>query len=235
MALRLVLATALPVLLAAQPPCAPDAAPVYPAVDAPPAVGVSHDVAWSPPSCASWPDAKSATVVTAAARFRAAGADVLRARIAAVSQLSGLLYWSTTSQRWQPMILSANALGGHDPSPASLAAGFTLDLQQEDNLFGKASYRLRVLVSTPGRIVIATENTTPLRLLGMPVFAAGEVQSISFLDRESTDVWRYYNVSRTGKAAAMLPGHDASLINRAVAMFRYLAAIPAEREPPAAR
>ena len=69
----------------------------------------------------------------------------------------------------------------------------------------------------------------------MPVFAPGEVQTITFLDRDSKDVWRYYAVARTSKAATLLPGSDASLINRAVAMFRYLAAIPADREPPAAR
>jgi hypothetical protein len=219
----------------AQPPCAPDPTPTYPSLDAPPAVKVVHDAKWTPPPCTAWSTATSSTIVATAARFRAASADALRARIAAVSKLSGLLYWSTTAQHWQPMIVSARTATGRDPSAADLVAGFTLDLQQEDNLFGPTTFRLRVLIATADRLVIATENTTPLRLLGMPVFATGEVQSVTFLDRESKDTWLYYNLARTGKAAALLPGRDASLTNRAVAMFRYLAAIPADREPPAAR
>src|SRR5437899_1034158 len=88
----------------AQPPCAPDPAPTFPAVDAPPAIKVVHDANWTPPPCALWSTATSATIVATAARFRAPSADALRARIAAVSKLSGLLYWSTTAQHWQPMI-----------------------------------------------------------------------------------------------------------------------------------
>jgi hypothetical protein len=231
----LFVAAAFPIVLAAQPACAPDPAPAYPAIDAPPAVRVLHDAHWTPPPCASWTPATSATLITTAARFRAADIAALRSRVAAISKLSGLVYWSTTAQRWQPMILSARTLTGRDPAPADLIPGAAFDLQQEDNLFGMANFRLRILVSTADRLVIATENTTALRLLGMPVFAAGEVQTITFLDQESKGIWRYYAVARTSKAAALLPGSDASLINRAVAMFRYLAAIPADREPPAAR
>jgi hypothetical protein len=224
------------VTLVAQPACAPDPAPTYPALEAPPLVKVLHDTAWAPPPCTSWSSSTSATIVTTAARFRAT-ADALRSRIAAVSKLSGLLYWSTTNGRWQPMILNARTTAGRDPIPADLTPGATIGMEQEDNLFGPATYRLRILAATADRIVLATQNTSPLRLLGMPVFAAGEVQSVTFLERESKDkdLWRYYAVARTGKAAALLPGRDASLINRAVAMFRYLAAIPADREPPAAR
>src|SRR5262249_31057376 len=134
-------------------------------------------------------------------------------------------------------ILSARTTGGRDPAPADLTTGATISIEQEDNLFGAATFRLRILAATEDRLVWATENSTPLRLLGMPVFAPGEVQSVTFLEREPKDkgVWRYYSAARTGKAAALIPGSDASLINRAVAMFRYLAAIPADREPPAAR
>jgi hypothetical protein len=220
--------------LAAEPACAPDPTPSYPALSAPPAVKVLHDTTWTPPPCTTWSSATSATIVATAARFHATALDILR-RIAAVSKLSGLLYWSTTAQKWQPMILSARTIAGHDPSAADLVPGATFDLQQEDNLFGSATYRLRILIATADRLAIATENTTALRFLGMPIVAPGEVQSVTFLDRESKDAWRYYSLARTGKNASLLPGHDASLINRAVAVFRYLAAIPADREPPAAK
>jgi hypothetical protein len=63
-----------------------------------------------------------------------------------------------------------------------------------------------------------------------------ELQAIYFLDRESSDIWRYYSIARTGKNAnGLATGHDASTVNRAVAFFRYLAGIPTDQEPPAAR
>jgi hypothetical protein len=139
------------------------------------------------------------------------------------------------------MIVHAHALSGPtgqsraDFTPDEFVPDRNLYVQQEDNVFGVATYRLRVLVMSANRLVFSSENTTALRLLGLPVFAPGEVQSMVFLDHESKEVWRYYSLARTGKAAAMIPGHDGSLINRAVAMFRYLAGIPADREPPAAR
>jgi len=230
------LIVATPLALAAQPPCAPDPAPTYPALDTPPIVKVLHDTDWTAPSCTNWSSAPNATIVTTAGRLQATS-DVLRGRIAAVSKLSGLLYWSTTSQRWQPLILNARTTTGRDPAAADLTTGAAISIEQEDNLFGKATFRLRVLAASADRLVFATENITALRLLGMPVFAPGEVRSVTFVERESkdNDVWRYYAVARTNKAAALLPGSDASLINRAVAMFRYLAGIPADREPPAAR
>ena len=61
----------------------------------------------------------------------------------------------------------------------------------------------------------------------IPLFQAGELQSIYFLECGSQDVWRYYSIARTGKnASALTAGHDASFINRAVAFYRYLAGIP---------
>jgi hypothetical protein len=62
------------------------------------------------------------------------------------------------------------------------------------------------------------------------------MQSISFLDRESDDVWRYYSIARTGPNSSRLStGHAASSINRAVAFYRSLVGIPTDQEPPAAR
>jgi hypothetical protein len=73
-----------------------------------------------------------------------------------------------------------------------------------------------------------------MRYLRMPIFRPGGMQSITFLDRESQDVWRYYSILRTGKNASLLAaGHEASSINRAVAFYRYLAGIPTDKEPPA--
>ena len=226
---------------APQPPCAGVPLPRYPDIDAPPAVRVWERSAWNPPPCTGWQPLSQATVVATAARFGSAGGvDGLRRRIGAVSGLEGLRYWSTTSQRWQPLILTAWALSGPDLdrrrpdfSLDEIAAGRTLYLRQEDNIFGKAAYRLRIREVSATRLVFAAENAGAIRYLGIPAFQPGDIQSICFLEQESKDAWRYYSLARFGGPAGLL--NEASLINRAVASYRYLAGIPADREPPAAR
>jgi len=182
--------------------------------------------------------------VATVSRFRHnSGFDGLRRRIGAVSELAGMLYWSTSNQRWQPLIVSAHALSGpasdqprKDYSLDDVREGRSLYFQEEDSLFGKATYQMRVLSASAGGIVFATENSSPIRYFAIPLFAPGEIQAIYFLERESESVWRYYSIARTGKQASLLTeGHEASLINRAVASFRYLAGIPLDKEPPAAR
>jgi hypothetical protein len=153
-----------------------------------------------------------------------------------------MLYWSTTHQQWQKLIISAYALPGatgdrrrQDFSMGEVAVGQSLYFQQQDNLSGKAVYRMRVDSASPDRLVFDTENITTMRRLLVPLFRPGEVQSIYFLERESPDVWRYYSIARTGKnSSSLAAGHDASSANRAVAFYRYLAGIPTNQEPPAA-
>lgn len=164
-------------------------------------------------------------------------------RIGAISGLKGVRYWSTTHKQWQTLILDAYASSGppdnrrrQDFSPEEIAEGRYLYFQQEDNLSGKALYRMRILSASPDRLVFDTENVTTMRYLLIPLFHPGEIQSIYFLERESQDIWRYYSIARTGKNANTLTGgHEASSVNRAVAFYRYLAGIPTDREPPAAR
>src|SRR5579872_405990 len=232
--------------LAAQPgpqlPCGSPPSPPYPAAEAPPAVRVWEGSDWKPPACAGWSASPSATVVAAAARFRnPGGAEALRRRIGAISKMTGLLYWSTTHQKWQPLIVEAHALTGpegdsrQDFSPDELAPRRPLYTEQADNLLGGATYEMRIREASADRLVFSTENRSTIRFFGLPLFSAGEVQSICFLERESKDLWRYYGITRMAKQASLLPGHEPSLINRAVAVYRYLAGIPPDLEPPAAR
>ena len=226
-----------------QPPCGGPPSPPYPPVDAPAAVQVWTNLDWTPPGCTGWTPADSATLVATAARFRyAAGVQQLRRRIGAISELAGLLYWSSTEKRWQPLIVDASAVagpgGGRRPdfSADEIVEGRSLWAEEQDNLLGKGTYRIRIVASAEARLVFATENASTLRFMGIPIFGPGEVQSICFLERESKDVWRYYSLARMGKQVSLLvSGHEASLINRAVASYRFLAGIPANQEPPAAR
>jgi hypothetical protein len=226
-----------------KPPCGEDPVPGYPSPAASPSVKVWTQMEWPPPKCTGWGMMASATLVGSAGQFNlGGGSEELRRRIAVVSQMNGLLYWSTTHQKWQPLITESYGLtaleGGRraDFTAREIEAGRTLFLKQSDNLLGPVTYQMRIIEASDERIVFGTENRIAIRYLGLALFQPGEIQAVTFLERERGSVWRYYSIARMAKAASILTmGHDASLINRAVALFRHVAGIPADREPPAAR
>jgi hypothetical protein len=201
---------------------------------------------WTPPVCTGWTTRGYSTLVATAGRFRiGTETSEIRRRIGAISEFEGALYWSTTHQKWQPMIVDASAMTGakghrrKDFSPDEISEGSVFYYQQTDNLSGKAMYRMHIIAASPDRLVFETENISTMRYLLVPLFGPGDLQSIYFLDRESpgsNDVWRYYSLVRTGKSASkLITGHEASSVNRAIAFYRYLAGIPTNLEPPAAR
>jgi hypothetical protein len=227
-----------------QPPCAGEPFPPFPNAAGSPVVKVWNQSDWTPPACIGWEASPASTLVVTAGRFRhTSGVDPLRHRFGAASEMAGILYWSTTGKRWQPLIVEAYAVAG--PSGDQRRKDFSLDetvegrnlyMQQEDNLMGKAVYRIRIATASADRLVVASENNSTIKYMGVPLFPPGELQSICFLERESNNVWRYYSIARMGKQVSLLTlGHDASLINRAVASYRYLAGIPTDQEPPASR
>ena len=231
-----------------RPPCGMDPAPPFAALDAAPHVKVWTAAElrpdWKPPACTGWTPSESPTVLALAARFRfRGGIEELRRRIGAVSATKGILYWSATQKKWKQLVLEAHASAGPesdegrpDFSAHEIAQGRTLFFHQVDNLLGDVGYRMRIRNSGKDRLVFDVENASPIKYLTITLFEPGQIQSICYLEQESADVWRYYSLGRTsGKAAALLPGHEASTINRAVALFRHLAGIPTGQEPPAAR
>jgi hypothetical protein len=231
-----------------QPPCTGATFPPYPDLEHSPLVkvwdasGLGRD--WPPPACTGWTTPGFSTLVTTVARFRhASGADGLRRRVEEVSRLAGMVYWSTSRQSWQTLISRACALSG--PAADGCRRDFTADelgegrsqyFEQDDNLFGKGIYRLRMRKVAAGALAFEIENASVVRFLMLPVFQPGEMQAVYFMERESQEIWRYYAMARTrGNAATLAAGHDASSINRAVALYRYLAGIRMDQEPPAAR
>ena len=96
--------------------------------------------------------------------------------------------------------------------------------------------RLRVSEADNGRIVIETANVTPLRWLFTSFAAPGDVQTWYFLEHEAAGTWRFYSLTRVQYASrwfsSVIP--NASYINRALAMYRYITGIPTDRDPPAA-
>jgi hypothetical protein len=202
---------------------------------------------WMPPACTGWTTRGFSTLVATAGTFRGArSADEVRRRVGAISELEGVLYWSTTHKEWKPLIVDASAWTAaekgqrrRDFSSDEISEGAVFYYQQSDNLSGKAIYRMHILAASPDRLVFETENVTTMRYLLIPLFRPGDLQSIYFLDREGpgpNPVWRYYSLTRTGKNASnLVTGHEASSVNRAIAFYRYLAGIPTDLEPPAAR
>jgi hypothetical protein len=231
-----------------QPPCGNEAVPPYPGLAHSPTVkfwsesDFSRD--WRPPACTTWAEAGFSTLTTTVARFRyTSGAEGLLRHIGALSELTGMRYWSTTHKRWQTLIVDAHALTGPAPphrrkdfTPDEVQEGKALYFEQVDNLSGTAIYRMRITEASADRLVFEVENVSVMRYSFVTLFHPGEMQSVYFLDRESENVWRYYSIARTGRNASRLAtGHESSSINRAVAFYRSLAGIPTDQEPPAAR
>jgi hypothetical protein len=231
-----------------QPPCGNEPIPSYPNLSDPAVVKAWHKSElgdyWKPPACTEWGSADFTTLVTIAARFRYSlnAKDLLR-RIGAVSQLAGLRYWSTTHKQWRALILEAHAMTGDQPgrrrqdfNPDEMIEGRVFYFEQEDNLSGKGTYRMRIAAASANRLVIEIENVSTVHYLLVPLFRPGEVQSMYFLDRESPEVWRFYSIVRTRTTSSrLLTGNESSAINRAVALYRYFVGIPMDQEPPAAR
>jgi hypothetical protein len=231
-----------------QPPCNGPPSPAYPPPGAPPAIAVWHgsdldQARWQPPACTGW-TGRSRLVVALAGSFRFDGkiGDLL-ARAGAISTLPKVQYWSTTDKKWRSLAYGASALTGPDPksrrgdfSASELTKDADLYYWEDDSRTGEAVYRLRVYESTPDRAIIASENVTAIRRFFLTLFKPGSLQSVMFIQRLSSGVFGVYSLSRTGEGTSGLAdGHEESYINRAVALYRQLAGIKTDQEPPAAR
>jgi hypothetical protein len=230
------------------PPCGMEPIPAYPDVNEQSVVkswsksDLGRD--WKPPVCTGWAQVGFTTLVTIAARFpNTSKAEGLLRHIGAISELAGMRYWSTTHKQWRTLILDAYALTDskhgqrrEDFTPHEMKEGSVLYFEQVDNLSGKSIYRMHIIEASASRLVFDVENVSTMRYYFVPIFHAGELQSVYFLDRESDKAWRYYSIVRTGRNAnGLIAGNESSSVNRAVAFYRSLIGIPATQEPPAAR
>jgi hypothetical protein len=234
-----------------QPPCA--AAPVIPAYSSPdtaPTIAIWHEgdleqSKWRPPSCTGWsPTSRSKLIVALSGSFRFNGPlPELLKRAGAISTFRTIRYWSTTDKAWRFLANNAFALTG--PDKANRRADFTaselikaanLYYWEDDSRSGEVVYRLNILESTPDHAVIASENITPIRRFFVTLFKPGALQSTIFIQRLSTGLYGIYILSRTGEGTSTFAeGHDDSYVNRAAALYRQLAGIKTDEEPPAAK
>jgi hypothetical protein len=227
-------------------PCGVEPYPNYPALDAPPVIVLwtqAELASWTPPACAVWASGSATLVVGLAGRFRnLSDADAMLARIGAVSSLRDVRYWSITDKQWNAMFVRATALDGPDSKksrgdfPASeMRAGQDVYFLAADNRSrDDAVSRLHVREADNGHIIIETTNVTPLRWMFLSFAAPGNIQTWYFLDREASGSWRFYSLTRVLYAAPFFARFvsSESYVNRALAMYRHLAGIPTDRDPP---
>jgi hypothetical protein len=199
---------------------------------------------WPPAACTQWPPLADAIVVATAGRFvEPGGIPAIAGRLAATSKLTDVRYWSATRQTWRPLIPEAHALNSPDRDDrredfavAEFTPGTTLYYWQHENSpAGKLVYRVDIREHSDDRLVLAMENATPVRFMLLPLFAEGEYRSLYFVERETGDTWRYYSLLRAPTPISLaVRSHRASYINRAAAIFRYVAGLPTDTEPPLA-
>jgi hypothetical protein len=229
-----------------EPPCTAATKTDYPLPGAPPAITIwrGRDAEqWKPPSCTGWaPPSKLVIALKGSFRFEGSINDLL-ARLGAISTLADVRYWSVTDSKWLALARAASALRGPgaqsrrpDFSGQELMQGALLYYWVDDTRSGNITYRLSVRERTADRAVIVSENVTPVRRFLMTLFKPGALQSALVVQRLSPNVFGLYILSRTGEGTSLLAaGHDSSYVNRANALFRQIAGIRTDLDPPAAR
>jgi len=230
-----------------RPPCGVSPWPPYAEVSGPPRVEVWKETdtgsRWDPPACTGWAPGRFDLVVVVSGHFRGDDrVETLLSRFGAVSRWTGVRYWSVSNKRWKDLIVDAHALSGADGKQRR--GDFTADeMKPNRDLYfrqtitgsGPVVYRVRVREVVSDRLVLETENVSTVRAVGLPLFKPGDFRTLYFLERSSPGVWRYYSLAGVDRGSNPLTqGHEASYINRAIAIFRYLAGLRTDQEPPAA-
>jgi hypothetical protein len=233
--------------LGPEPPCALTAA-TYPSPDSAPAIVIwpgktLRQENWHPPGCTGWlADSRSRLIVTLSGSFHFDGPmSALLARVGTISALRSIQYWSATDKKWEPLSNDASALTGPDSklrrpdfSASELVKGADLYYWEDDSRTGEAVYRLRVSESASERFVISSDNITPIRKFLFTLFEPGALQTVLIIERVAPGIFGVFVLNRSGGGASVLTaGHESSYVNRATALYRQLAGIKTDQEPPA--
>jgi hypothetical protein len=171
-----------------------------------------------------------------------AGTQGILARFGEVSKLLSVRYWSTTDQKWRPLVLAATALTARvsgqareDFSNAELQGGQDVYFSQKDSRgAGEVVYRMRVRESNTAHLVIETENVTAVRWYSMTLLKPGGMRASYFFRERSRGIWTYLGITRIAEGSWLISGHENSYIIRVVALYRHIVGIPTDLEPPAA-
>ena len=227
----------------ARPPCESAPQPAYAAPGAAPNVRVLNEAAlktWRPPACTGWNALPSGAVVALAGSFSVADPQGLLQRLGEVSRLRGMRYWSVSDRNWRTLISDAYALTRRDSgvrrpdfSAGELQSGQDFYFAQSDTRStGDVIYRIRVREFSPDRLVVESENVSPVRALLLTLFAPGELRAVYFFERLDGQRWGYYALNAAlGRSTS---GNEASLVNRAAAYHRHFTGVATDGAPPLA-
>ena len=236
---------------AAEPltPCGSNPYPAYASPGPLPALALWQagelPAGWVPPACTGWAPRDDSIVFAVAGRFEHDGSfDALLARAGAFSRQTEIRRWNVKTGRWEQQYKASAALTGPDPDlrrpdfqPAEFVKGARLYFVQDDTeSLGPIVHELTVRERSPERLVITTRNVNKGRAYLLPVLDPGGLEGFFMVEREAGSIWRYYSLTRVHLLVpdAMAPPPKDHL-NKAVALFRFLAGIPTDTEPPAAR
>ncbi len=231
----------------AQPACLSSGVPpVFAPLNAPPitqATRVSGGGARpAGASCFEKPDSAATWITVASILQTSNSQNAFIERFGTISGLSAVRYWSTTEQKWRPLVSSASAIAAAnstlpraDYSLAELVTGEDRYYSVTDSRTGRAvTYRLRLWENQPTGVVVESANVDAIRQWGITLYAPGGLHTLYFLKKQSPDVWAYYSITRLLPNSLLAEGHDKSFINRAVALYRHIVGLPTDAEPPAA-
>ena len=206
-----------------------------------PNVAVWHDLPDTPSSCTGLKQSNATIVVAIAARFNHNGtmADIA-ARAGAVSAMKGLSYWSVTDQSWRKLIsksVALNSSNSKDSRPdfttAEVLSGQTMYFAQNDTrTWGTNTYSFSTVSSSASRLVLKSENITPIRLGPITLFKPNAIQNLVIVSQIDKTTWSYYSL--VSIKDAFLAANEKSLINRQAAAYRFFIGQAADQEPPLA-
>jgi len=233
-----------PVVAAAAPPlCGQAPPPPYPPYDRPPLVhswlaGGRQD--GPAPDCTGLARRDPELLIRLVGSYVGPGdlaAQLLR--LGAVSTLEGMGYWSFTDRRRLTLIEQAFAVDSpvtRRPRPdftlEELRRGDELYFMQRDNRSSAlVPYGLRVLPTGPESLLLRVENVGDIKVMGLTLVAAREVQWAVGIERLGGTRYGYRSLLavqrlRLGPADR----HRLSNLARAVAMFDLLAGQQTEVE-----
>lgn len=197
--------------------------------------------AWTPPACTGWAARRFTVLVETNGETALTGAPSdLLARLARISDLKTIRYWSTTRDRWRDLIPDATALSGPDPAlrrpdfgEAELRAGAIYFWQEENTPLGAVTYRMATRVVDARTVVVEIKNALPARAALFASVPPGHHEFLYRFHRRDDGRWSLYGLMRSGSGPRLIArAGRKSYGNRAVALFRYLAGERTDGAPP---
>ena len=189
---------------------------------------------WSPPDCLGWRPERTKMVAALAGEFTSAEPlDRLLDRFGGFTSYRSIQYWSVTRQQWLPLVTAAGLLGRAPPAANLTAADFrpgaSYNYFEQDRL-GTTNYLLAVRERSADRVVLVSQNTTPISTFLGTLFEPGALEAAVILDRHGPDRWGCWQATRAGAGAGMLATSSPdSYVNRLSALFGFIAGRPTNR------